>query len=156
MKLPAFPVEGGCQCRAVRYRITAAPMTVYRCHCTDCHRSSGATYSMSMIMHREHVDLLQGELIAYDKAADSGRVVRALGCSLCGTRVWNEPLSNTAILVVKPGTLDDMNWAVPIGNIWTDSRVPWVEIDETLVNFPGQPPDRLPLYDAWAKAVAEG
>jgi hypothetical protein len=105
---------------------------------------------------REHVSLLHGELAAFDKAADSGRVVRIMGCPRCGTKVWNEPQSAAAILIVKPGTLDDMRWAVPIGNIWTASRAPWVGIDEALVNFPGQPPDRQPLYDAWRKAVAGG
>jgi hypothetical protein len=156
MKLPQFPVEGGCQCRAVRYRISAPPLAVYNCHCKDCQRASGATHSMSMFVPREHVALIHGELTAYDKAADSGRTVRMVGCSACGTKVWNEPLSLPAMLVVKPGTLDDMRWAVPIGNIYTASRAPWVEIDETQVNFPGQPPDRQPLFDAWARAVAEG
>jgi hypothetical protein len=156
MKLPAFPVEGGCQCRAVRYRITAPPLGVYNCHCKDCQRSSGGTHTMSMPTRREHVVLLHGELTAFDKAADSGRVVRMLGCAKCGTKVWNEPLASTTMLVVKPGTLDDMSWAVPVGNIWTVSKAPWVEIDETLVNFPGQPPDRQPLYDAWDRAPAAG
>ena len=156
MKLPSFPVEGGCQCRAVRYRITAPPLGVYNCHCKDCQRSSGGTHTMSMPTRREHVVLLQGELTAFDKAADSGRVVRMLGCAKCGTKVWNEPLASTTMLVVKPGTLDDMSWAIPVGNIWTASKAPWVEIDETLVNFPGQPPDRQPLYDAWDRAVAAG
>lgn len=156
MKLPEFPVEGGCQCGAVRYRVTAPPMAVYNCHCTDCHRSSGATHSMSMIVASGTLELMAGELTAYDKAADSGRTVRMMGCARCGTKVWNEPQSFPAIIVLKPGTLDDMSWAVPIGNIWTDSRAPWVVIDETLVNFPGQPPDRQPLYDAWARAVAAG
>jgi hypothetical protein len=156
MKLPVFPVEGGCQCRAVRYRITAPPLAVYNCHCRDCHRTSGATYTMSMPIRREHVELLHGQLIAYDKAADSGRIVRMLGCPECGIKVWNEPLSSPVLLILKPGTLDDMDWAVPIGNIWTASKAPWVEIDESLVNFPGQPADRQPLFDAWARAVAEG
>ena len=156
MKLPVFPVEGGCQCRAVRYRITAPPLEVHNCHCRDCQRSSGGTHSMSMLTRREHVVLLQGELFAYDKASDSGRVLRWKMCARCGTRVWSEPLSATTLLVVKPGTLDDMSWAVPVGNIWTASKAPWVKIDEALVNFPGQPPDRQPLYDAWDRAVAAG
>jgi hypothetical protein len=63
--------------------------------------------------------------------------------------VWNEPLSTPGLLVVRAGTLDDMNWAVPVGNIWTESRASWVAVDPGLVNFPGQPPDRQPLYDAW-------
>ena len=156
MKLPVFPVEGGCQCRAVRYRITASPLGVYNCHCKDCQRASGGTHTISAIMKREHVDHLGGELHDFDKAADSGRVVRMRGCVKCGTKVWNEPLAATAIVVVKAGTLDDMSWAEPIGNIWTASKAPWVAIDETQVNFPGQPPDRQPLFDAWARAVAAG
>src|SRR5690606_31946296 len=67
-KLPEFPVEGGCQCGAVRYRVTAAPATVYRCHCKDCQRLSGAAWSMSMVMAAERVELLKGTLVSYDKA----------------------------------------------------------------------------------------
>ena len=69
IELPAFPVEGGCQCGAVRYRITGAPLAVYNCHCRDCQRSSGATHSMSMPIARERLEHLSGELTAYDKAA---------------------------------------------------------------------------------------
>jgi hypothetical protein len=156
MKLPAFPVEGGCQCRAVRYQLIAPPLGVYNCHCRDCQRASGATHTISMFMRRGDVVLLRGALVAYDKAADSGRTVRSCGCAQCGTKVWNEPLSFPEFLVVKPGTLDDMSWAEPVGNIWTASKAPWVVIDETLVNFAGQPPSRQPLFDAWARAVAAG
>jgi hypothetical protein len=154
MPLPAFPVEGGCQCGAVRYRLTAPPLSVYNCHCRDCQRTSGATHEMSMPLRRETLVHLSGELGSFDKVAASGRVVRLYRCAICGTKVWNEPLSAPGLLIGKPGTLDDMSWARPVGNIWTDSRAPWVEIDETLVNFAGQPPDRQPLYGAWSKAVA--
>ena len=50
MKLPAFPVEGGCQCGAVRYRLKAAPLGVYACHCKDCQRFSGTTHTLSMVV----------------------------------------------------------------------------------------------------------
>ncbi len=151
--LPAFPVEGGCQCGAVRYRITASPLTVYNCHCRDCQRASGGTHTMSMPILVEHFEHLSGALMEFDKSADSGRTVRMLGCAVCGTKLWNQPLASPAMLVVKPGTLDDPSWAVPIGNIWTGSALPWVAIDATQVNFPAQPPDRQPLYDAWTAAT---
>jgi hypothetical protein len=76
-----------------------------------------------------------------------------LGCARCGTKVWNEPLSSPGLLVVKPGSLDDMSWTQPVGNIWTDSRVPWVAIDPAGPNFPGQPASRQPLFDAYAAAI---
>jgi hypothetical protein len=53
--------------------------------------------------------------------------------------------------VVRAGTLDNMDWAEPIGNIWTDSKAAWVKIDPKLVNFPKQAVDRTPLFDAWTR-----
>jgi len=151
--LPAFPVEGGCQCGAVRYRITGAPLGVYNCHCRDCQRASGGTHTMSMPIAVERLEHLGGALMHFDKPADSGRTVRMFGCAICGTKLWNLPLASQQMLVVKPGTLDDPSWALPIGNIWTDSALPWAVIDPGQVNFPRQPPDRQPLYDAWAAAT---
>jgi len=153
ISLPSFPVEGGCQCGAVRYRLTSPPLAVYNCHCRDCQRLSGGTHSMSMVIRRDSLEQLGGRLAAYDKPADSGRVVRMFGCTVCGFKLWNEPLASPAILVLKPGSLDDPGWAVPIGNIWTDSALPWATIDPALVNFPGQPSDRQPLFDAWQAAT---
>src|SRR5262249_37087855 len=124
MKLPTFPVEGGCQCRAVRYRISAPPLSVYNCYCRDCQRASGGTHTMSSPTRADPAPLLHGEPPPFDKPADSGRIVRMLGCARCGTKVWNEPLSAPALLVLKPGTLDDMSWAVPVGGIWTAKRAP--------------------------------
>ncbi len=70
----------------------------------------------------------------------------------CGVRVWNEPATGD-IVILKPGTLDDPSWAVPVGNIWTGSAMPYAAIDPALVNFVGQPADRQPLYDAWSRAT---
>jgi hypothetical protein len=156
MKLPKFPVEGGCQCGAVRYRLNAAPLGIYACHCKDCQRSSGTTHSMSMVVNAADLDLVAGELDGFNKAADSGRTVRMLGCVQCGTKVWNEPLASPHLRIIKPGTLDDMSWARPVGNIWTDRAQPWTQIDPNVPNFPRQPVDRQPLFDAFAAEVAKG
>jgi hypothetical protein len=156
MKLPTFPVEGGCQCGAVRYRLMSPPLAVYNCHCRDCQRASGTTHEMSMPIRRDTLVHLAGTLVSFEKTADSGRVVRMHRCAACGTKVWNEPLASPDLLVLKPGTLDDFAWAAPVGNIWTERRMPWVEIDPALVRFPRQPPDRQPLYDAWTEATREG
>ena len=118
MNLPEFPVEGGCQCRAVRYRIKARPLGVYRCYCRDCQRASGATHTISMPTRREDFEVVCGEVTSYDRAADSGRVVRMNGCALCGTKMWNDPLADAAIVVVKSGTLDDQ------GNLTMDPAPP--------------------------------
>ena len=152
--LPKFPIEGGCQCGAVRYRMKAAPLAIYACHCKDCQRFSGTTHTISMVVQAETVELIAGTLHSFDKTADSGRVVRMFGCPDCGTKIWNEPLATPHILIMKAGNLDDMSWAEPIGNIWTASKAPWVTIDESAPHFPGQAPSRQPLIDAYSAMLA--
>lgn len=152
---PEFPIEGGCVCGSVRYRLTGAPLAAYNCHCADCQRVSGGTHTISMPIAADRLEQLRGDTQTFDKPADSGRVVRMVCCARCGTNLWNRPLAAPDMMVLKAGTLDDASWASPVGNIWTDSRLPWVEIDPAMVNFPGQPADRQPLYDAWAAAVTD-
>jgi len=77
-------------------------------------------------------------------------------CRTCGTNVWNEPLSSPHLVVLKPGSLDDMSWAKPIGNIWTDRALPWAVIDWSQPHFPRQPADRQPLFDAFSAEIAKG
>jgi len=153
VKLPQFPVEGGCICGAVRYRIGAPPLGIYDCHCKDCLRQSGGDYSASMIVRRDDFALIAGEPLAFDKTADSGRIVRYFACPVCHTRTHNEPLSAAEIFVVKPGTLDDRSWALPVGAIWTASKTPWSIIEADEPNYPGQAPSREPLYAAWRERM---
>jgi hypothetical protein len=151
MSLPEFPVEGGCQCGAVRYRLNASPLSVYNCHCKDCQRFSGAGWSMSMIVKDEAFELIAGETVRYDRRADSGNVIAMNFCAHCHNWVWNDP-PTPGIKVVRAGTLDDLDWAAPVGNIWTDSKPAWATIDPNLVNFAKGAVDRTPLYDAWTRS----
>lgn len=152
--MPQFPVEGGCVCGAVRYRLNALPKAVYACHCKDCQRLSNTTHTISMVVSEDDLEVLSGDLVAFDKPADSGRVVRMMACAACGTKMWNKPPA-PGVVIMKAGNLDDMSWAEPVGNIWTASRATWVEIDPSVPNFEGQPEDRQPLIDAFQAKMAD-
>lgn len=156
MSLPEFPVEGGCVCGAVRYRLKASPLAVYNCHCKDCQRSTGGAFQVTMPVKRGDIELIAGTLAAYIVTADSGRQIAQMSCPTCHTRIWNEPQAAPELIMVRAGTLDDMSWAVPVGNVWADRKQPWVTIDPALVNFAGQAPSREPLYAAWSALTAEG
>lgn len=155
MGLPKFPVEGGCVCGALRYQLSAGPLGVYKCHCKDCQRSSGAAFTLSMIVPAEAFRVLAGKTHFYDKLAASGRIVRQHSCAICDTRVFHEPLASPEIISLRPGTLDDFSWVLPIGNIWTASKASWADIDPNMPNFTGQPSSREALFAAWAQHVVE-
>ena len=151
MALPEFPVEGGCSCGAVRYRLKASPLSVYNCHCKDCQRYSGSAWSMSMIVRDGDFEVLSGKTEVYDRRADSGNVIAMNFCDHCHTWLWNVPPAGS-IKVVRAGSLDNMDWAEPVGNIWTDSKAAWVRIDPSQTNFTRGATDRTPLFDAWTRA----
>jgi len=137
------PYEGGCSCGAVRYRITGEPLAVYCCHCIDCQVSSGSAFCMSMLVLRDHLEVIGQQPGVYDHRIDGGeRTKRTRPCETCGTRLWNEP-TGAPVLVVKPGTLDDASWLRPAGHIWTRSAQSWVPLPDGPTNYPTQPDDNM-------------
>ena len=50
--------EGGCDCRAVRYRMIRAPLFVHCCHCRWCQRETGAAFALNAMIEAERVQLL--------------------------------------------------------------------------------------------------
>ncbi|KAI3401700.1 hypothetical protein diail_9364 [Diaporthe ilicicola] len=54
----AFPMEGGCCCGHIRYRLEQAPMAVHNCHCTPCQRETGSAFSPNIIIEASSVTFL--------------------------------------------------------------------------------------------------
>ena len=62
MSLPdVFPLEGGCDCKAVRYRMETRPLFVNCCHCRWCQRESGASFALNAMIEADRVELIAGE-----------------------------------------------------------------------------------------------
>jgi hypothetical protein len=143
------PYPGGCVCGATRYRLTAEPLTLYACHCTDCQKRSGSAFGLSMWVRRDALELTQGEITRHRAALADGRVSNARLCARCGTRLWSEPERHPELAVVRPGTLDDTSGLEPVAHIWTRSAQPWFRFPEGVATYDTQPPDTLELAALW-------
>ena len=143
------PRPGGCVCGAVRYELTADPVTLYACHCTDCQTAMGASFALSMIVNRESVVLVRGEPELHECRLDDGRVKGAYRCVACNTSLWGAPIRFPNLLNLQPGTLDDTSWFQPAGHIWTRSAQFWFALPEGALRYEAQPDDMLPLVRAW-------
>jgi hypothetical protein len=151
-----LPLTGGCQCGSVRYQITANPLAVYVCHCTECQRQSGSAFALSLAVAREALVVVEGAPAVWRRELEGGRIIDCLFCGACGVRLFHNPERNPRASIVKPGTLDDTTWLKPVGHIWTRSAQSWVPIPPTTVNYEGQPPDLSRLIEAWkAQEAAE-
>jgi hypothetical protein len=55
MAMTAFPDEGGCDCRAVRFRLRSRPLFVHCCHCRWCQRERDAAFALNAMIEADRV-----------------------------------------------------------------------------------------------------
>ena len=153
--IPPPPYEGGCLCGTVRWRLTARPLALNACHCTDCKKTTGATNVLMLIASNEAFSAT-GETHVYRKRADSGREMDIHRCVKCGTRLWHNNLASSALVFITAGTLDDSSWVIPTSHIWIEKASPGVLIQEDAIQVVGQPADRKVLMEAFTKVYGDG
>jgi hypothetical protein len=122
----AYPIEGGCTCRAVRYRLDSKPLFVHCCHCRWCQRETGSAFALNAMIEADRVALLQGELEVVLTPSNSGRGQKIARCARCRVAVWsNYAGAGDAVRFVRVGTLDDPDRLPPDIHIFTSSRQSW-------------------------------
>ena len=123
--------DGGCQCGAIRYRITRAPEETCACHCTTCRRLSGAPFIAWVSVPVGDFVLLQGRpklLRVSDRAERSF-------CGDCGTPLTFQFDAQPESIDITTCSLDDPAVAPPARHIWTQSQLPWLHLDDGLPRF---------------------
>lgn len=129
------PYKGGCLCGEIAYECTLKPELMYYCHCTDCRKTSGTAFHAGMYMKRSGFELTSGSLRSYATTADSGRTIVRYFCGHCGTHIYSDKGSDTPMLSLKAGSLDDPEIFIPDTEIWTLSKVQWADLPEDLERF---------------------
>ena len=124
-----FPLDGGCDCRAVRYRLESAPLIVHCCHCRWCQRESGSAFALNAMIESDRVTVLAGEPGLVHTPSASGLGQKIARCPVCRIALWSHYAGAGPVLsFVRVGTLDDPDRLPPDIHIFTASRQPWVVI----------------------------
>ncbi len=122
-----LPLDGGCTCGAVRYRMTSKPMFVHCCHCRWCQRETGASFALNALIEADRVSLLKGEVEVIDTPSNSGKGQKIARCPKCHITFWsNYAGAGDAVRFVRVGTLDEPDQLPPDIHIFTSSKQPWV------------------------------
>lgn len=136
-----FPVEGGCDCKAIRYRMAVKPLFVHCCHCTWCQRESGASFALNAMIESSCVVNLGAAPVLVNTPTESGAGQMIARCPHCQVAVWSHYAgSGPVVKFVRVGTLDDPSVCPPDMHIFTRSKQPWFEI-------PASMPAVLEYYD---------
>ncbi len=118
--------EGGCNCRAVRYRMLSAPMFVHCCHCLDCQRHTGSAFAINAMIETDQIELLAGRPEPISMPTESGRPHDIHRCPTCKVAVWSDYGRRANLRFLRVATLDEPHAIVPDVHIFTRSKVPWV------------------------------
>jgi len=140
------PVEGVCQCGAIRYVATLANGDAYRCHCRMCQRATGGLASALFNVRR---DAMTWTTRAPDRFASSP-IARCGYCAACGTPLTFEYIEGSETMDLTVGSLDDPSFVRLTSHFGVESRVPgWIPHD-------GPPETRAddypPLLARWTAA----
>jgi len=135
----AFPIEGGCGCRRLRYRMESPPLFVHCCHCRWCQRESGASFALNALIEADRVTSLGDAPELVDTPSNSGAGQQMARCPRCKIAAWSHYAgAGPVVSFVRVGTLDDPDRLPPDIHIFTESKQPWVVIP------PGAP--SVPAY----------
>ena len=120
-------LEGGCDCRRVRYRLTSTPLVVHCCHCRWCQRETGSAFALNAMIEADRLTLL-GEPPEYvDTPSASGLGQRIARCPHCRLALWSHYAGSGPVAAfVRVGTLDNPDALPPDIHIFTASKQPWV------------------------------
>ena len=123
--------EGGCSCRAVRYRMTSRPLFVHCCHCRWCQRESGAAFALNALIESDRVVTLAGEPETVLTPSESGKGQKIVRCPSCRVALWSHYAGAGDVLkFLRVGTLDEPDRFPPDIHIFTASKQPWVVLPQ--------------------------
>jgi hypothetical protein len=123
----SYPTTGTCQCGKVHYIVKKAPIKTVVCHCADCQKISAGAFTMTMLIKREDLEIVRGEMGVFDRPADSGNIARCYFCPTCSNRIYHENPAKPEVVRLKPGTLDDTSIIQPELQVWMKSAQGWLE-----------------------------
>lgn len=132
-----FPLEGGCDCGHVRYRMETRPLIVHCCHCRWCQRETGTAFALNAMIEAERVVHLKAEPDLIETPSLSGRGQTIARCPTCRIAVWsNYGGAGPVLRFVRVGSLDTPDALQPDVHIYTSSKQPWVQLTEGVPAVP--------------------
>ena len=82
-------LEGGCDCRNVRYRLARGPLFVHCCHCRWGQRESGSSFALNALIETCCVRVVCGDTVAVTTPSNSGKGQIIVRCATCQIALWS-------------------------------------------------------------------
>ncbi|MCJ1245352.1 hypothetical protein MMC30_002556 [Trapelia coarctata] len=119
--------DGGCFCGKCRITYSGEPAL---CHCLDCRKISGSTYSTNIVVPASGFSVTSGTPKTISKTADGGNPITSHFCGDCGSTLFRTGDSFPGLTIIKVGVMDDVDafeGARPGVELFSGGRVGWVK-----------------------------
>lgn len=131
-------LKGRCLCGAVSYKGSGDPQIVAHCYCIDCRKSSGTGHGTHVAMPESAVSVL-GDLIFYERPADSGNVVSRGFCRSCASPILSKNSAMAGMVFLRASSLDDPDTVTPAMSVYASRAPQWDQPDSALPAFAEMP-----------------
>ena len=147
MSKPTIPMDGGCLCGQVRFRISAPPIMTFACHCRGCQHLTGSAFSLSIAAPTAAFQITAGQPVIGALHGPS----HYWYCPHCMNWLYTEPDGMDWFVNVRATLLDDPYWFSPFVETKTSEKLPWVTIPARY-SYPEWPPNDV--FEGIAKDYA--
>ena len=122
------PINGSCLCGAVRFALTAKPLSLSYCHCSRCRKQAGL-FAAVLMVRREDFQLLSGaEHIRRFEPDAPFKHVRSF-CGTCGSPL-GEPSAENDVFPLAASALDNDPGVRPVLHQNVASKPVWLVIPD--------------------------
>lgn len=129
------PFRGGCLCGAIAFTAQAPSKWCAHCHCSLCRAAHGAGYVTWVGFEQKQVTINseEGQLRWFESSAGAYRGF----CKNCGSSLFFHSKKWPGELHIALGCIHDDIDRQPQANVYFDTHVSWMSIDETLKKVDG-------------------
>lgn len=124
--------SGGCLCNKARYQVNEPVRNLCYCHCESCRRAAGSAYVAWGTVNTTAFEITSGELAI---VKSSPGVERGF-CGACGTTLTYWHADRSEEIDVTLASFDDPSDLAPAVHIWTSDKLPWVNVEDGLPQYP--------------------
>jgi hypothetical protein len=116
-------ITGQCLCGAFRFEVDGPLGEVHLCHCDQCRRANGTSFSANARVPIENHRVITGIDVINEYESSPG-AWRAF-CSRCGSPVFARAEQDPLHIRIRLGTLARDAQAKITGHVWVGSKANW-------------------------------
>jgi hypothetical protein len=123
-------LKGSCLCGGVRYEISGKLGPSIHCHCGQCRKASGASFTTNAGARSDDFRFVEGEALVGEFESSPGQF--RCFCKRCGSPLIKRIAAKPDEVRLRLGTLDSDPETTPAAHILVSFKAPWTEIADDL------------------------